>query len=78
MFANPVVTNALCAAMRRSQASAIEKPAPAAYGLMKQNLDRALRNDLETCLEHEAKGIVASVGTQDHREAVRAFVDAHM
>jgi enoyl-CoA hydratase/carnithine racemase len=46
-----------------------------AYGLMKANLDRALRADLPTCLAEEAKGIVRSVATADHREAVRAFVE---
>jgi enoyl-CoA hydratase/carnithine racemase len=46
-----------------------------ALGLMKQNLDRALREDLPTCLENEARGTLASFQTEDHREAVRAFVD---
>ena len=46
-----------------------------AYGLMKQNLDLALRTDLETCLAHEAAGLVASAGTADHKEAVRSFVE---
>jgi enoyl-CoA hydratase/carnithine racemase len=46
-----------------------------ALGLMKQNLDRALRDDLPTCLAHEARGTVLSARTEDHREAVRAFVE---
>ena len=46
-----------------------------AYALMKQNLDRALREDLPTCLAHEARGTAVSIQTEDHREAVRAFVD---
>ncbi len=46
-----------------------------AYRLMKENLDRALRSDLETCLAHEAAGIVETASTADHREAVRAFVE---
>jgi len=45
-----------------------------AYGIMKENLDRALRSDLPTCLAEEAKGIVRTAGTHDHREAVRAFI----
>jgi len=44
-----------------------------AYRYMKQNLDRALRTDLDTCLAHEARGTVRSAMTEDHREAVRAF-----
>jgi enoyl-CoA hydratase/carnithine racemase len=46
-----------------------------AYRLMKENLDRALREDLASCLAGEARGIVASATTDDHREAVRAFVE---
>jgi enoyl-CoA hydratase/carnithine racemase len=46
-----------------------------AYESMKQNLDRAIRSDLRTCLAHEAAGTVRSAQTADHREAVRAFVD---
>lgn len=46
-----------------------------AYRLMKQNLDRAFRDDLDTCLAHEAEATVASAGTEDHREAVRAFIE---
>jgi enoyl-CoA hydratase/carnithine racemase len=46
-----------------------------AYRLMKANLDRALREDLDTCLAHEAAATVESASTQDHQDAVRAFVE---
>lgn len=46
-----------------------------AYRYMKQNLDRALRADLASCLAGEAAGLVASAGTEDHTEAVRAFIE---
>ena len=46
-----------------------------AYGLMKANLDRSIRADLDTCLAHEAEGTLASASTADHREAVRAFIE---
>jgi len=46
-----------------------------AFAHMKANLDRALREDLDTCLAGEAEGIVASASTHDHKEAVRAFVE---
>jgi enoyl-CoA hydratase/carnithine racemase len=46
-----------------------------AFRLMKENLDRALREDLSTCLAGEAVGLVDSASTADHREAVRAFVE---
>ena len=46
-----------------------------AYRLMKANLDRASREDLDTCLAHEAEGTVASASTEDHREAVQSFIE---
>jgi len=46
-----------------------------AYRYMKANLDRALREDLRSCLAHEAEGIVETARTDDHREAVAAFVE---
>jgi enoyl-CoA hydratase/carnithine racemase len=46
-----------------------------AYRHMKANLDRAFGTDLPTQLAHEAAGTVACARTEDHREAVRAFVE---
>jgi enoyl-CoA hydratase/carnithine racemase len=46
-----------------------------AYRYMKENLDRALREDLASCLAGEARGVVSTAQTEDHREAVRAFVE---
>ena len=46
-----------------------------AFKFMKQNLDRALRADLHTCLAHEAQGLVACASTSDHKEAVASFVE---
>ena len=46
-----------------------------AFKYMKQNLDRALRSDLDTCLANEARGLVACAGTDDHQEAVRSFIE---
>jgi enoyl-CoA hydratase/carnithine racemase len=46
-----------------------------AFRHMKQNLDRALREELPACLAAEAAGTVASAQTEDHREAVSAFVE---
>ena len=45
-----------------------------AFGIMKKNLDRALRTDLHTCLAHEAEGLIECATTQDHRSAVQAFI----
>ena len=46
-----------------------------AYRTMKANLDRAIREDLDTCLAKEAEGMVVTAQTEDHREAVRAFIE---
>jgi len=42
---------------------------------MKDNLDEALRIDFDTALQHEARRVVDTSLTEDHREAVRAFVE---
>jgi enoyl-CoA hydratase/carnithine racemase len=47
----------------------------AALGYMKENLNRALTNDLKTCLGMEADRMVRSTRTEDHKEAVRAFLE---
>lgn len=46
-----------------------------AYRYMKENLDRALRADLRTCLDGEAAAMVRTGATEDHREAAKAFVE---
>lgn len=46
-----------------------------AYRYMKKNLDRAMRTDLNACLAAEAEGVVATAQTEDHKEAVRAFIE---
>jgi enoyl-CoA hydratase/carnithine racemase len=46
---------------------------PTALRFMKDNLNRALTHDLESCLELEAERMVASAQTDDYLEAVRAF-----
>ena len=40
---------------------------------MKDNLNRALTDSLEACLELEAERMVQSATTEDYVEAVRAF-----
>ncbi len=46
-----------------------------ALRLMKQNVNRAVLGDLRACLAGEAEGMVRSVRTADHKEAVRAFLE---
>lgn len=47
---------------------------PIALRYMKENLNRALVADLKTCLDMEADRMVRSTRTEDHREAVSAFL----
>ena len=47
---------------------------PVALRYMKENLNRALNADLRTCLALEAERMSRSAQTQDHKEAVAAFL----
>jgi len=42
---------------------------------IKENLDHALTDDFLTALDHEAELMVAAGRTEDHKEAVRAFIE---
>jgi enoyl-CoA hydratase/carnithine racemase len=46
---------------------------PIALRYMKDNLNRALREELQACLDVEAERMVASAQTEDYLEAVAAF-----
>jgi enoyl-CoA hydratase/carnithine racemase len=46
-----------------------------AYGRIKDNLDHALTSDLLTSMDQEAENLVLASRTNDHKEAVRAFVE---
>lgn len=48
---------------------------PIALRLAKENMNRALVADLATCLDAEAQNMVRSMGSRDHTESVRAFLD---
>jgi enoyl-CoA hydratase/carnithine racemase len=72
---NRVVPDDQLVAETRALAARLASGPTVAFALMKENLDRAIREDLPTCLAHEARGTVATVRTKDHREAVRAFVE---
>ena len=47
----------------------------AALRRIKENLDRALSDDFFSALDHEAVLMVRTARTDDHREAVRAFIE---
>jgi 2-(1,2-epoxy-1,2-dihydrophenyl)acetyl-CoA isomerase len=46
-----------------------------AQAYMKENLNRAVENGLRACLDMEADRMIRSGQTEDHREAVKAFVE---
>ena len=46
-----------------------------AYGYMKANINAALTADLRTLLDREAVGQTLTGRTEDHREAVKAFLE---
>ena len=48
---------------------------PIALRYMKDNLNRALTQDLEACLDIEAERMVEGAQTEDYVEAVRAFTE---
>jgi len=48
---------------------------PIAIRYMKENLNRAVTQDLHTCLDMEADRLIRASGTEDFQEAVKAFVE---
>ena len=48
---------------------------PVALAWMKRNIDRASVGRLDDALRDEAQGTVECAATEDHKEAVRAFME---
>ncbi|MEL6996952.1 MAG: enoyl-CoA hydratase [Pseudomonadota bacterium] len=59
----------------RELAAQIANGPPIAIRYMKQNIDRASTADLRTCLDWEAERTITCGGTEDHKEAVSAFLE---
>ena len=72
---NRVVPDAELARETQALAQRIASGPPVALGYMKENLNRAIREDLRTCLAMEADRMTRCFQTQDTREAVRAFME---
>ena len=70
---NRVVPDADLAKESFALAARIAAGPPIALRYMKDNLNRALRDDLRSCLEVEADRMVQSAQTEDYLEAVEAF-----
>ncbi len=71
---NEVVPFDVLAARTRALAEEIAAGPPVALRFMKENLNRAQQADLRSCLAMEADRMVRCTRTQDHREAVAAFL----
>ena len=74
-IANRIVPFEDLAAESRGLALELANGPRGALRLMKENVNRAVLGDLRACLAGEADGMVASVRTADHKEAVRAFME---
>ena len=59
----------------KSLAESIAAGPPVAIRYMKENLNRATHMDFRTCLSAEADRLVRCAQTEDHREAVTAFLE---
>jgi enoyl-CoA hydratase/carnithine racemase len=74
-IANRVVPDAEFEATSLAWAREIAAGPPIALRYMKDNLNRALIHDLQTCLDAEAERMVAGAFTEDYVEAVKAFTE---
>lgn len=72
---NEVVSDETLAERTRELAGEIAAGPPIAIRYMKENIDRAATGDLKTCLALEADRTIRCIRSQDHREAVEAFLD---
>lgn len=71
---NEVVDDEELRTRTRALAEGIAAGPPIALRYMKENLNRAIAVDLRSALALEADRLVRSSRTQDHREAVQAFM----
>jgi 2-(1,2-epoxy-1,2-dihydrophenyl)acetyl-CoA isomerase len=71
---NEVVADDELMARARTLAESIAAGPPIALRYMKENLNRAVAADLRSALALEADRMVRCTRTEDHREAVQAFI----
>jgi 2-(1,2-epoxy-1,2-dihydrophenyl)acetyl-CoA isomerase len=72
---NRVVAAEKLEAETRELAARLAHGPSVAYGYMKENLNRAVGGELYECLDAEATHHVHTAFTEDHRNAVKAFVE---
>ena len=74
-LANQVVPAGELQAKTRELALQLANSARTALRFMKENINRAVGHDLRTCLAADARGIITCAATEDHKEAVNAFME---
>lgn len=72
---NEVVSDEDLSARAAELARQIANGPPLAIRYMKENINRATHGEFTTCLDWEADRLVRVAQTQDHKEAVRAFIE---
>ena len=72
---NRVVAAELLHNEARELAENIANGPALAQRFMKENLNRAVTQDLKTCLDIEADRLIRSSSSPDHSEAVKAFLE---
>ncbi|MEM7423320.1 MAG: enoyl-CoA hydratase [Pseudomonadota bacterium] len=72
---NEIVADEDLQARTAALAAQIAQGPPLAIRYMKQNINRATQADFKTCLDWEADRLVRVAQTEDHKEAVLAFVE---
>jgi enoyl-CoA hydratase/carnithine racemase len=72
---NRVVPDADLRAEAFAMARTLANGPGSAYAAIKDNLDLALSADFLTSLDHEAENMVTAGGTEQHAEAVKAFIE---
>ena len=72
---NQVVADEKLKETTRELATQIASGPPIAIGYMKENINRAIELDLRSALAQEADRLMLCAQTNDHKEAVKAFMD---
>jgi enoyl-CoA hydratase/carnithine racemase len=72
---NRVVPDAELRSAASALARRLAQGPTSAFSRIKDNLDHALMSDLLSSMDHEAENLVLAARTNDHKEAVRAFIE---
>jgi 2-(1,2-epoxy-1,2-dihydrophenyl)acetyl-CoA isomerase len=72
---NEMVPDQEFGARIKEYALSIARGSPIAIKLIKENINTAFANNLEDSLDREATNLMTCARTDDHREAVKAFIE---